>query len=245
MAPPPRSGRITGVGALLGALLLCAFPVHADMRLTPHSLVKREAGKAPVDEREICVFCHTPQAGRGQAGVPRWQASLASDFVFTLYDDIGRLGLDRPSVGSQSIACLSCHDANQALEVGKTSADHPFGVPYRGALKRSPNAPAGRAVENPDEPRHVHARRLLGLEDFRDVSQGTIENRRFWWVSADGIGTRRTRRDLPLYGRRDAATGEETPHIECSSCHDPHSPNGQFLRVANNASALCLTCHTK
>jgi hypothetical protein len=42
--------------------------------------------------------------------------------------------------------------------------------------------------------------------------------------------------------------------VECASCHDPHGvPSGgngsifkpTFLRVANTASVLCLTCHTK
>ena len=35
--------------------------------------------------------------------------------------------------------------------------------------------------------------------------------------------------------------------VECGSCHDPHNSSGaaNFLRVANTASALCLTCHDK
>jgi len=41
--------------------------------------------------------------------------------------------------------------------------------------------------------------------------------------------------------------------VECASCHDPHGvmdPNGStfiagFLRVSNDESALCLTCHVK
>ena len=34
--------------------------------------------------------------------------------------------------------------------------------------------------------------------------------------------------------------------IECASCHDPHdNTNGEFLRVSNSGSALCLSCHNK
>jgi predicted CXXCH cytochrome family protein len=34
--------------------------------------------------------------------------------------------------------------------------------------------------------------------------------------------------------------------MQCSSCHDPHDDtNGKFMVVANTASALCITCHTK
>jgi predicted CXXCH cytochrome family protein len=34
--------------------------------------------------------------------------------------------------------------------------------------------------------------------------------------------------------------------LECGSCHNVHdNANGEFLRVSNAASALCLRCHTK
>lgn len=33
--------------------------------------------------------------------------------------------------------------------------------------------------------------------------------------------------------------------MECATCHDAHdSTNSPFLRATNDASALCLTCHT-
>jgi predicted CXXCH cytochrome family protein len=41
---------------------------------------------------------------------------------------------------------------------------------------------------------------------------------------------------VPLYGAK----------LECGSCHNVHDPQyGDFLRKANAASALCLTCHAK
>jgi predicted CXXCH cytochrome family protein len=34
--------------------------------------------------------------------------------------------------------------------------------------------------------------------------------------------------------------------FECTSCHSPHdNSNGKFLRVSNDRSALCRTCHIK
>lgn len=35
--------------------------------------------------------------------------------------------------------------------------------------------------------------------------------------------------------------------VECSTCHDPHNENNipKMLRISNNNSALCLTCHNK
>jgi predicted CXXCH cytochrome family protein len=231
--------------------------VFADVRETPHNLIKSR--DKSVSEKQVCVFCHTPLVEVGgiadattearTAARPLWQKSLGADFVFTIFDDIGRLGLGKPSVGSQSIACLSCHDSNQAFGVGKTSADHPFGIPYRGTAKYmaptsqivTPRADAGAPFRL--------AQHLTALEDFRDVSQGTIEGRAVFWVSRNGITSRRTRNDLPLYGRgggEDSFTGGlAVPHIECSSCHDPHASTETFLRVSAEGSQLCLTCHDK
>lgn len=244
--------------AFLACLVaLASVSVFADVRETPHNLIKSR--DKSVNEKQVCVFCHTPLVefggeadGMGTAGSaakPLWQKSLGADFVFTIFDDIGRLGLGKPSVGSQSIACLSCHDSNQAFGVGRTSADHPFGIPYRGTAKYlaptsqivTPRADSGAPFRQ--------AQHLTALEDFRDVSQGLIEGRPVFWVSRDGITSRRTRNDLPLYGRSDAATsfgaGVAVPHIECSSCHDPHASTETFLRVSTAGSQLCLTCHDK
>lgn len=247
----------------LWALLSPCTGAFADIRETPHNLIK--SLDKSVSEKQVCVFCHTPLneagdaskgsvSGTGGANSPRWQKSLTDGFVYTIYDDIGRLGLGKPSVGSQSIACLSCHDSNQAFTVGKTSADHPFGVPYRGALKNL--GPAGTIVTpKGDESMPFRAaQHLMALDDFREVSQGTVEDRTVFWVSRAGITARRTRNDLPLYGRADTsnlavldalAPALLVPHIECSSCHDPHTQTQTFLRVPPGESVLCLTCHDK
>lgn len=231
---------------LIATAMGWAFPAQADIRTTPHNLTKKRPDGSLPDAREVCVFCHTPIIGGQRSGtaMPRWQGSVEPAYVFTLYDDIGRLGFDRVSVGSQSIACLSCHDANQALAVSRTSADHPFGVPYRGALKHQPGGPAQVPASKRQAP-YIEAKKLVALEDFRDVSQGMIEDRAVFWVSRNGVTANRSRADLPLYVRVDESTGIEVPHIECSSCHDPHVPNESFLRVPGPRGIICLTCHTK
>jgi len=236
-------------------LWVCAGPVAADVRETKHNLI-RSMDKT-VDEKQVCVFCHTPivevgniPEGQQSTNAPLWQKSLGTDYVFTIYDDIGRLGLGKPAVGSQSIACLSCHDSIQAFGVGRTSADHPFGVAYRGA--RQTHMPRDQlSTENDAGSPFRAAQHVVALEDFREVSQGVVEGREVFWVSRNGITSRRTRNDLPLYGRDDsgsdfgAGTGFLTPHIECSSCHDPHTSTETFLRVSATGSQLCLTCHNK
>lgn len=230
--------------------------VNADVRETKHNLIK--SMDKTVDEKQVCVFCHTPvievgdiPRGSGASAKPLWQKALGADFVFTIYDDIGRIGLGKASIGSQSIACLSCHDSIQAFGVGRTSADHPFGVVYRGATKYMPQLETLRPSSSgsSESAPFREALHLVALDDFRDFSQGVIEGREVFWVSRNGITSRRTRGDLPLYGRSYTdggfSSGLVAPHIECGSCHDPHASTETFLRVSPAGSQLCLTCHNK
>lgn len=238
--------RIEKLAVLLTAVMLAVVPASAaDIRSTPHNLTRQGA---LVEADEVCVFCHTPQvsadaaARSGVMAQPAWQPSLSAAHSFVMYDDIGRLQFgDKPAVGSQSIACLSCHDANQAFSVQAAETDHPFGIPYRGFSRgRERSSDEMAAIGN--APSRA-GKEVKSLDDFRLPSRGVVDNRTVWWVSASGVTPFRTRADLPLYARP-AANGE-IPFVECSSCHDPHISNKLFLRVDNSGSRLCLTCHDK
>ncbi len=62
------------------------------------------------------------------------------------------------------------------------------------------------------------------------------------FVPVPGAGIR-TKQDIMLFDNNPGVTG---PSVECASCHDPHTPNnGVFLRVSNQGSGLCLSCHVK
>ncbi len=242
---PNRIHSALGTALLLGAFFAGSSSA-ADIRGTPHNLTR---GRTAAPAEEVCVFCHTPQIalgpGGGRSGIaaqPAWQPSLAINHAFVMYDDIGRLQFgDRAAVGSQSIACLSCHDANQAFSVMAADSDHPFGIPYRGFSRGRERRPDEEVLD--DETPSRPARHLKSLDEFRIPSRGMVDNRSVWWVSAGGPSALRTRLDLPLYAR--AAPGGEIPYVECSSCHDPHTSNRLFLRVSNEGSRLCLTCHDK
>jgi predicted CXXCH cytochrome family protein len=117
-------------------------------------------------------------------------------------------------------------------------------VPYRGYTPNNRVTPQQPVYDGGGATPGVRrARSLLTFEDFRLPSTAMVDSRSVWWVSANGITARRTRQDLPLYVRN--IGGTEVPHVECSSCHDPHSPNPLFLRLVNEQSVLCLTCHDK
>jgi hypothetical protein len=66
---------------------------------------------------EICVFCHTPHGADTAAPVPLWNRHLTPGGQYLTYDQLGTSTLDATvlSVGSVSLACLSCHDGTQAM----------------------------------------------------------------------------------------------------------------------------------
>lgn len=215
------------------------------MRSTLHNLARGQNIEV-TDARQICVFCHTPtDTDLTDAAKPKWQPSAPGDQPFIMFDDIGQMGqAGNQSVGSQSIACLSCHDSSQAFGISGGSQDHPFAIPYRGALTleqrqraRDEAARAGR-LSNP-------GRLVKFNEDFRQASRGVVDNRPVWWVSKGVPSAQRGRLDVPLYVRIDQEDQTEVPFVECASCHDPHSVRPHFLRTASNPSDLCLTCHVK
>ena len=66
---------------------------------------------------EICVFCHTPHGSDTTAAVPLWNKQLPGS-TYTTYSTLNSSTIDGQvlSVGSVSLACLSCHDGTQAMD---------------------------------------------------------------------------------------------------------------------------------
>jgi predicted CXXCH cytochrome family protein len=116
-----------------------------------------------------------------------------------------------------SLMCLSCHDGTIALgEVLSRSSS----IPMSGGVTTMP-AGAGRSGTD--------------LSDDHPVS--------FSYSAAFAAARGELVAPAALTGRvRLDASGQ----LQCTSCHDPHDDTyGKFLVVANQASALCQTCHVK
>jgi len=64
---------------------------------------------------DICVFCHTPHAGDNSAPVPLWNKRLPVGTGYTSYSS-STIDGTFATVGSVSLACLSCHDGVQAMD---------------------------------------------------------------------------------------------------------------------------------
>lgn len=203
------------------------------------------------DATATCVFCHTPQGFRPQsASAPRWQRDGSTAAQFGVY---GATSVEPSTLeGGASLLCLSCHDASQApaIAIG-SSSDHPVGVSYAGlASARSP-LPALQIPQSIDLSRPAHGSALLpappagGVAGFRAPSRSVINDRPVWWVATSPNSARRTRSDLPLFanGEPTSFAAPSQPKVECATCHDPHNDNESFLRVSNEGSRLCLSCH--
>jgi predicted CXXCH cytochrome family protein len=273
--------------ALLAFGLLGSQTATAGIANTKHNLGSTGivAGQNKFDGTgEICVFCHTPHGANITAAVPLWNRATTTASTYQTYNSLGTSSLDGSTapVGSVSLACLSCHDGTQAMNVmintpGSGSAaltgawtganqaagkitgvltkldvdlrnDHPVGIQYGGGPK-SGTVPAAKTT---------YDNTLFRDVDFKATSSDSLNGQPVWWVdTAGGTAGSREKTDMQLYTRlaadsvnRDgtlnagALTGSQ-PFVECASCHDPHSENTTFLRIANTGSAVCLACHTK
>ena len=114
---------------------------------------------------------------------------------------------------NESLMCLGCHD-------GQTAIDS-FGG-QTGTTTITGDENIGRDLTD-DHP--------VGIPygtSTRYAAVGTM------WGTHPGIPIGHG--GLPLYGTDNT--------IECTTCHTPHSnTNGNFLRVNNTGSALCIACH--
>jgi len=118
--------------------------------------------------------------------------------------------------------------------------DHPVGIQYCGGGISTGSASTTDATSG-----------SCRDSDFNAPQNGLIGGYRAWWVdTAAGANGTRQKTDMILYARAptlagDATSGKFQPFVECASCHDPHTENTTFLRIANTNSAVCLACHNK
>lgn len=265
--------------ALLFGVLGVSQQAVAGIKDTKHNLGTSGStgeNKVTAGTDEICVFCHTPHAADTTAPAPLWNKRLTTGATYSTYATLNSSTIDGEilSVGSISLACLSCHDGTQAMDniinaPGSGGYDvtgggaNGLGWTWTGARVDATGkmtntattlAMLGSDLSN-DHPIGIQycgggqtAAAASGAckdADFIAPSSATINTNLVWWVDTTG-GTAGTREktDMILYSR--AFTGATGPSVECGSCHDPHSStNNTFLRVSNTGSGVCLSCHVK
>jgi len=231
--------------------------------LSSSTNVIRAANPTDVNN-EICVFCHTPHgASTGVVGAPLWNKAYDTTTTYQVYGGGGgstgttTAGTSVGQPGDVSKACLSCHDGVNAINsiinlpgsggwvaggtliafttdngattiAAGTAATMPAGITQIGTDLQNDH-PVGVVYQDANDTSPVPPPASLKLKS-EGLPLGMVATDR------DNNNTLNIN-DLLRGGK-----------VECVSCHDPHldpTTNPTFLRLSNNGSALCLTCHAK
>lgn len=245
------------------ALMLFASFAHAQVTgiaATKHNLSSAGTQAIKGQYAEICVYCHTPHGGQlaiADDTGPLWNRNYTPG-VFQIYASFTIDAAPSNPPTSVSKACLSCHDGtlglNQLLNhpgPGSGTSPSPDVNPIGGPTGTNNQALIGTDLRND------HPVSML-YQDAKSYGIGAaigVDSHAAGFRGASTSGTRPVvvsgSITLPLYGTT-LANGK----VECGSCHDPHEERSKtgaanpaqsvyFLRVANDNSQLCLTCHLK
>lgn len=188
---------------------------------------------------EVCVFCHTPHGSNVTAKLPLWNRTLGTA-TYTTYASLGTTTLEGKTapVGSVSLACLSCHDGTQAInvmnntpgsgtaaltgtwEAGTGSVDTTTGI-----FKSNAIANIGGELKN-DHPigiqyaggptgampsaESAYTNTMFNDPAFKDTKSALLNGNPVWWVDTTGGTTGRDKTDMQLYARTDAVSGSTT-----------------------------------
>jgi hypothetical protein len=116
------------------------FSNRGSIMNTRHNLTQRQMTGGPSgtnmdpyrnDYQEFCVYCHTPHGGNGSVNLPLWNRTLKAT-KYTTYNELGSSSLTQEvsQPGNNSLACLSCHD-------GQTAVDSIINMPGSGRYSKS------------------------------------------------------------------------------------------------------------
>lgn len=265
----PRISVAAGIVGWVGAVAIAAFfaSAQAAVKGSKHDLSATGAAQASTSlTAEVCVFCHTPHGANTAVTAPLWNKASPAGTTYTRYSTLpsGTLDGTEAPVGSVSLACLSCHDGTQAMDVvinkpgalGYTATGSEIDAVQIGTMTGTPIPNLGTDLRD-DHPISIlyggggctatDNSKCTGDADFTNVRFATINTQPAWWVDTAGGTTGRDKTDMILYTRNDVG-GTNQPFVECGSCHDPHENLARpvsFMRIDNAGSAVCLACHIK
>lgn len=225
--------RLIGAAAIGGVVAMGAAGLVGQEAVAGISTTKHNLGTGGTNTNhlstgttEICVFCHTPHGADASAAVPLWNRKLTGT-TYTTYNSLGTSSLDggTAAVGSVSIACLSCHDGAQAMNV---MINQPGSGGYNAAgAANSTDVWAGSGTLNGDTITNIGANlkndHPVGIQyaggpsgtipaagsdysafndaDFKTAKSKAINGSTVWWVETGTDGRQKT--DMQLYTRTD------------------------------------------
>jgi predicted CXXCH cytochrome family protein len=219
-------------GGLLAAMiaLLGAGIGYAGIRNSKHDFSSSGGGgiwaSSTVDQ--VCIFCHTPHRAVAN-DPPLWNRNNPTQ-SFTLYGS-PTLNATPAQPTASSRACLSCHDGSIAIDAFVVGRLGPTNMMALGDVYY-PGSPYGQGGPNIGEnySGNPNVNNLANDHPISFVYDQTL-------AAADGELRDPLNLPLPLFNTR----------LECATCHEVHATTTfpKMLRVSNQGSALCLTCHLK
>ncbi|HSN51679.1 MAG TPA: hypothetical protein VLS87_04050, partial [Woeseiaceae bacterium] len=220
--------------ALLGCLFAGSSAYAQSIVGSKHDFTITGSAQATTSATDqVCVFCHTPHGADITAPVPLWNKVLNSEQTrFTRYSTLATPTFDslEAPVGSVSLACLSCHDGTQAMDVvlnqpgsgGYNPAGAQIDTGAIGQMAGTPVPTLGQDLSN-DHPVSMQYggggadendgdglfAGTLGDPDFNKPVKATINQQSIWWVDSNvGTGLVREKTDMLLYKRTDLGTAQ-------------------------------------
>ncbi len=230
---------------------------------TRHNMTQRQAsGGGPSgvnmdpyrnDYEEVCVYCHTPHGANSNVALPLWNRTMKAT-TYTTYNQLGTTSLTQAVAqpGANSLACLSCHD-------GQTAVDSIINMPGSGRYDAGQATSQNNAfldtwnnARGPDASIHIglsgaeclacHSAGAgpvlgAGATDFTLFSLGTdLRNDHPVGVTFPAIngagtdfrtpgGTKGSASFFDMDNDTNMGKGDVRIYdgkVECASCHDPH-----------------------
>lgn len=226
---------------------------------TRHNLTQRQtAGGGPAgffmdftrnDYGEVCVYCHTPHGANTAISVPLWNRTVRAT-TYTLYNQASLSG-DVVAPGPNSLACLSCHDGQTAMDSivnmpgsGRylasqmTTQNNAFLSTWQNASGASPSVNNHNALSltgclscHSTTPGAGGAAdfsaAVIGTDLTNDHPIGVALPTGTDWNQPNGVTANSRFFDLNSNGRMDKDEirfydSGNGARVECASCHDPH-----------------------
>lgn len=161
---------LIGIGAAYADVdLPTKFTNRGSIGNTRHNMTQRQAsGGGPAgatmdqyrnDYQEICVYCHTPHGANSTTTLPLWNRTMKAT-TYSTYNQLGTASLTQTvsQPGANSLACLSCHD-------GQTAVDSIINMPGSGRYDVSQETVQSNAFLNTwTNPRGPNAGSHRGLD---------------------------------------------------------------------------------
>lgn len=167
---------------------------------------------------ERCSVCHIPhRPGSYASPGPLWNHEV-STAMYSTYSSSTMNAVVAGQPGGTSKLCLSCHDGTIAVDSFGGETD---GTKF---MTAGSNAYIGTDLSD-DHPVSFVYDSALAASDGELYDPAT---------RGSGLGST-IQNDLL-----------SDNNFQCTSCHDAHdNSNGKFLRIANDNSEMCRTCHIK